>query len=381
MKKDRLYFFTFLAISIIFLVIATVSVRFFNKASTILLLDVQLESVQREAKSLAYLASRELKTGTQQEAVVSNIQNSIKDTKLNSGFLSVLDWSGEIICHPNRIFIGQKQNSEKSLATTLDGKISSEEFYTFLVERTSFREIKNNDTNVIASEIVYLYPVENSDLIIVANANLSYLEGRIENLETTFYTIFLIMGFVVVLFTVITVRLIGSIYEKNIETEKSNLEHELINLAKLNTALAEYQQKVEETTETIGDKESKADKIDEKVNDEKSKKRLLTYMRNELLSISITDIAYIYTENTITYVIDIHGKKSTSNTSLDELYSGLDSTFFYRANRQFIIAISSIKKIIRYGNNQLKIVVAPDSEVDIIIGKNKASEFKQWLNL
>jgi len=28
----------------------------------------------------------------------------------------------------------------------------------------------------------------------------------------------------------------------------------------------------------------------------------------------------------------------------------------------------------------LKILVSPNSEVDIIIGKNKAAEFKQWLN-
>ena len=109
--------------------------------------------------------------------------------------------------------------------------------------------------------------------------------------------------------------------------------------------------------------------------------RILTYLRNELLSIATEEIAYIYTEHTITYVVDVHGKKSTTNSSLDELYSGLNDSYFYRANRQFIIAISSIQKIIRYGNNQLKIVVNPNSEIDIIIGKNKAAEFKQWLNL
>ena len=114
---------------------------------------------------------------------------------------------------------------------------------------------------------------------------------------------------------------------------------------------------------------------------EKGKKRILTYLRNELLPVSTDDIAYIYTENTITYVVQTNGKRSTANNSLDELFSSLDSSIFYRANRQFIIAISSIEKIIRYGNSQLKILVIPKSEVDIIIGKNKASEFKQWLNL
>ena len=79
-------------------------------------------------------------------------------------------------------------------------------------------------------------------------------------------------------------------------------------------------------------------------------------------------------------MVDNNGKRSTVNSSLDDMYSALDSNFFYRANRQFIIAISAIEKIIRYGNNNLKILVRPKCEVEIIIGKNKAAEFKQGLN-
>ena len=115
--------------------------------------------------------------------------------------------------------------------------------------------------------------------------------------------------------------------------------------------------------------------------DNTTKQRILTYIRHELLPVAVQDISFIYTENTITYVVCKNGKKSTTNSSLDELYSQLDATIFFRANRQFIISISSIDKIIRYGNNQLKILISPESETDIIISKNRAAEFKQWLNL
>lgn len=74
------------------------------------------------------------------------------------------------------------------------------------------------------------------------------------------------------------------------------------------------------------------------------------------------------------------GKLTTSNNSLDELYNDLDDSLFFRANRQFILSINSIDKILRYGNNQLKIVVVPKSDINIIVSKNKASEFKKWLN-
>ena len=154
------------------------------------------------------------------------------------------------------------------------------------------------------------------------------------------------------------------------------LESEVINLAKLNSDLGKYQKRVVEEKP----KESIASEEDNRETKDTNKKRILTYLRNELLTVSAEDIAYIFTENTITYVVDLNGKRSTTNSSLDELYSGFDSNFFYRANRQFIIAITAIDKIIRYGNNQLKIVVNPNSDLDIIIGKNKAAEFKQWLN-
>jgi len=67
--------------------------------------------------------------------------------------------------------------------------------------------------------------------------------------------------------------------------------------------------------------------------------------------------------------------------SLDQIYSNLNTTSFFRVNRQIIVAISAIEKIIKFGNSQLKIQVSPASEIDIIIGKNKAASFKQWLDM
>ena len=99
-----------------------------------------------------------------------------------------------------------------------------------------------------------------------------------------------------------------------------------------------------------------------------------------MVPVTIDEIAYIYTENTITYVICTDGKRSTTNLSLDELYAQFDESYFFRANRQFIISIASIDKIVKYGNNQLKIIVSPGSDTSIIISKNKASQFKSWLN-
>lgn len=375
MKKDRLYLNTFLAISILFVIIGSISAKYFIALSSEQMLTTQLESSKREVNEVASLISNQFEQNIDKKTIQENVQKSIQNSNSDISFISVLDWSGKRICHPDVTLVNTKISDEESSGLIMNSALSQEEFYELIVNSTKEQ-----------SQILVMNPVTNMDWIITAYANISKIRNQIKKVENRFYTIFGIMGFVMVLTSVITVRLIGSLYEKKLENKNEALESEIINLAKLNSDLSSYQKKVHENSlESSNEAEDQSIKIEDvkelETMKEKSKIRILTYLRNELLSITTEEIAFIYTENTITYVVDIHGKKSTTNASLDELYASLNDSFFYRANRQFIIAISSIQKIIRYGNNQLKIVVNPNSEVDIIIGKNKAAEFKQWLNL
>jgi len=375
MRKDRLYLYTFLAISVLFVIIGGISAKYYVALSAEQTLNTQLVSSKREAKEVASLIGDQFAHGIVKEDIKSNVQKSIQNTNDDNSFISILDWSGKRICHPDITLVDTKVPQEGSSGVVMNKEISAENFYELILNATPGQ-----------TDVLVLNPVPNSDWIIAAYANTGKISNQIKAVRNRFYTIFGIMGLVMVLTSVFTVRLIGSLYEKKLEIKNEALETEVINLAKLNSDLSDYQKRVnqdipeqQENLET--EKQAKETNGREGTVTEKSKIRILTYLRNELLSIATDEIAYIYTEHTITYVVDIHGKKSTTNSSLDELYSGLNDSYFYRANRQFIIAISSIQKIIRYGNNQLKIVVNPSSEIDIIIGKNKAAEFKQWLNL
>ncbi len=375
MRKDRLYLYTFLAISILFVIIGGVSSKYYVALSAEQMLNTQLVSSKREAKEVASLIGDQFSNGIAKQEIKQNTQKSIQNTNDDNSFISILDWSGKIISHPDRTLVDTMLPQEASSGFTMNKEISAENFYDLILNATPGQ-----------TDVLVLNPVPNSDWIIAAYANTGEISNQIKAVRNRFYVIFGIMGFVMVLTSVFTVRLIGSLYEKKLEIKNETLETEIINLAKLNSDLSDYQNRVnqditqvQESLET--EEQAKETNIIEDAVTEKSKMRILTYLRNELRSIATEEIAYIYTEHTITYVVDFQGKKSTTNSSLDELYSGLNDSYFYRANRQFIIAISAIQKIIRYGNNQLKIVVDPSSEIDIIIGKNKAAEFKQWLNL
>lgn len=365
MKKDKLYFLTFLSIAAIFLLVALIASKYFIKVSANQLIEVQVESSKREAKEVAKLIDFQLSSGIQKEEIIINIQEIITDSNSDSWFISVFNWSGKEVANPDKTKVGQIVKSDEVLLTSLKEKNNSENLYDLLIR----------NENVSSYEIIHISPVKKSDLIVAANVNVNRIKNQMSALRSNFYLIFLIMGILVIVLSFVAVRIIGSAYEKQLELKNSSLTSEVLNLSKLNTDLVSYKEKVTlSPVETLSEINSSKEK-------DKEKERILTYVRNELVPIAIKDIAFVYTENTITYVVCFDGKRSTTNMSLDDMYTNLNSTLFFRANRQFIISITAIDKIIKYGNSQLKIVLQSKTSEEIIISKNKAAEFRQWLNM
>jgi uncharacterized membrane protein YciS (DUF1049 family) len=365
MKKDKLYFLTFLSIAVIFLLVAIVASQYFIKVSANQLIEVQVESSKREANELASLIDFELSSGINSKKVVENIQKTIENSNTDSWFISVINWGGKEVANPDKTQVGQLVNSNENLLESLKEKNNSDDLYDVLI----------GNTNNTSSEIIYLAPVKKSDLIVAANVKINNIKNQMSVLRANFYLIFLVMGILVIVLSFLAVRIIGSAYEKQLELKNSTLTSEVVNLSKLNTDLVSYKEKVAEIPIEAEEKQATEKEKD------KEKERILTYVRNELVPVVIKDIAYVYTENTITYVVCFDGKRSTTNMSLDDMYTNLNSNLFFRANRQFIISITAIDKIIKYGNSQLKILLQSKTSEEIIISKNKAAEFKQWLNM
>lgn len=107
--------------------------------------------------------------------------------------------------------------------------------------------------------------------------------------------------------------------------------------------------------------------------------RITTYYRNEILIVKVSDIAHIYIESSTTYIVDFRGRKSISNKTLECLFSMLDASLFFKVNRQHIVAISAIKRIVKCGSS-LKLDINSIYQDPIYVGKNKVSLFKEWLN-
>jgi len=59
----------------------------------------------------------------------------------------------------------------------------------------------------------------------------------------------------------------------------------------------------------------------------------------------------------------------------------INPTHFFRVNRKFIVALKSIKDIVRYSNSRYKLIVHKFEKAEIIVAREKVKIFKAWLGV
>jgi len=374
LKKDKLYLLTLLGISIIVFVFGYFSMNYLIKISANQLLEIQIESSKREAREFSKLVSFQVGNGVDRETVINNIQKSIEGTNTESGFICMFDWSGVEICHPDSQKVGKQTNPEESYVRPIDDGINSEDFYNLLQNKKEHGGVRdfNNDRN---SEIIYLFPVKDTDWIIASHANITKIEKHIKQLKINFLLVYLLTGVIIILLSLFTVRFLGNFYEKGLELKNEKLSDEVLNLSKLNSNLVIYKDKVDQMIE------NEKSIVKEKNEEVKIKNRLLSYSKDKLITINVNEIAFINTEHSLTTITCLNGNKYNNNSSLDELINSLDPKLFFRVNRQNILSVKGIDEILKYGNSQLKIITNPLTVNTILISKNRVSGFKKWLNI
>jgi len=117
-----------------------------------------------------------------------------------------------------------------------------------------------------------------------------------------------------------------------------------------------------------------------KSNNQSYKSRFMVRLGQRIVAIPSEKIAYFYSENKLTYIVTLEGKKFPMDQPLDELIDLLEPKRFFRANRQFIVAFDSIAEIHPYFKGRIKIVLQPKSEEEVVISSDRTPEFKKWID-
>jgi DNA-binding LytR/AlgR family response regulator len=117
-----------------------------------------------------------------------------------------------------------------------------------------------------------------------------------------------------------------------------------------------------------------------KITAQNYRQRFLVAYRDGLIPIETAEIAYFYSEDSVTFLMKKDKKRYIINEPLDTIEQQLDPSFFFRANRKFILSAEAVTKVEPYFNQKLIVKVEPIAEQEITISKIKATAFKNWLN-
>lgn len=107
--------------------------------------------------------------------------------------------------------------------------------------------------------------------------------------------------------------------------------------------------------------------------------RIVVRYGSVIKAIEITEAAYFYTSQKVTFMVLKSGESLPIDENLDELESILDAKEFFRINRQYIVSFSAIDSMVAYTKSRVKLNLKPLAEEETIVSTERSSDFKKWL--
>lgn len=106
---------------------------------------------------------------------------------------------------------------------------------------------------------------------------------------------------------------------------------------------------------------------------------ILVPVKDKLVPVSMDDVACIYSSDRKTQIYLKSGEMMLYNRSLDSIIASLDSSKFFRANKQYIVARYCVKEIVVWFDSRLLVKMPIELPEPLFVSKNKAAEFKSWM--
>lgn len=112
----------------------------------------------------------------------------------------------------------------------------------------------------------------------------------------------------------------------------------------------------------------------------KYRTRFLISGTEKLMTLQVSDIAYFYSENKLTFAVTHKNREYLIDLALDRLSEQLDPDVFFRTNRQTLVCIDAIQRIESYFLGKAVVHVQPPFKDKIIVSKDRMASFRAWLN-
>lgn len=109
------------------------------------------------------------------------------------------------------------------------------------------------------------------------------------------------------------------------------------------------------------------------------KERFLVKMSDKLIPVPTREVSYFVSEDKYVFLY-YRDKKYPVDYTLEELEGLLDPQCFFRLNRKITAQIDAIVKISQHLNGKLKVELDPPYLEEVYVSRERATEFKGWLD-
>lgn len=107
--------------------------------------------------------------------------------------------------------------------------------------------------------------------------------------------------------------------------------------------------------------------------------RFLIPFKDGYKAIAVENVCYFYLEFKVTKARLQDGTEVVLAHTMEELDQQLDPQVFFRANRQCIIHVNAIAQLHNHFNGKLKVDIK-NSDIEVIVSREKAAALKQWMD-
>lgn len=110
------------------------------------------------------------------------------------------------------------------------------------------------------------------------------------------------------------------------------------------------------------------------------KKRFTVKIGQQLKVISVDEVECFYSENKGTYLHTKDNRDYLIDSTLEVLEAELEPNEFFRVSRKFIIPMKAIREISVYSNSRLRVILPTYKADEVIVSREKVSDFKSWID-
>lgn len=110
------------------------------------------------------------------------------------------------------------------------------------------------------------------------------------------------------------------------------------------------------------------------------KTRFFVKIGNHFHSIPVDNIDCFFIREKAVFLKTNNGKNYDMDYSLDQIQKLVDPEKFFRINRNYLINVDAIQDIYSYSSSRLGVKIRMLDHLDLIVSREKVSDFKKWLD-